>query len=183
VAQLYGYKQFLASSATPEDVVKAALQYKGLPYSFFYSRIQRKENGERVGRMDCLRFILYVAQDVGFLPMDFDIEKMRRPKPKVDMNEILWEFLRANMTEIPKSVNSLQKGDVLLIHNRDLSIRNREVHHIGLVIQLYEMEGFIGKWMHSEDYAMDKMGSVVEVEISQLDWPRIHSVWRWPYGT
>ena len=94
-----GYTIFLPARSSRAAIVETARRYIGVRYSARHAFVEYSESeGRFVGQTDCLRLLLFIARDLGYLPADFDVN-LPRPKPKLSRDEAMWELLRANLDE------------------------------------------------------------------------------------
>ncbi len=168
------YSIFQDAHPTRDEIVNAAMLYLGVAYSKRGAYIVwNPDLGLWQGRLDCLRFLLHVARDVGYLPSDFDVN-LSRPHPKLPVDALMWELLYANLDEIPKT--SVRSGDVLLLQYNDINPDLQEAHHVGIVTSAKPAP--FGSLIHCEDFEADGAGRVIETRIDIKIWNRIASAWR-----
>lgn len=168
------YTIFQEAHPARERIVAASRRYIGLSYSRWQSRaVWNAASGRMEGQTDCLRFLLFIARDLGYLASDFDVN-LARPQPKLSRDQAMWELLRANLDEVP--IDEALPGDVLLFIYADLNADNTEVHHVG--IQSSTRPFPFGSFIDCEDFDADGQGCVSERRMDGLQRKRLASVWR-----
>jgi hypothetical protein len=168
------YSVFLEATPTRAQVVETARRYIGVKYSARHASVIFLEaSGRFVGQCDCLRLLLLIARDLGYLPSSFDVN-LPRPKPKLSRDEAMWELLRANLDEVPRAM--LLPGDVLLFAYHDLNPDISGAHHVGILSS--SQPAPYGSLIDCEDFEANGAGGVAERRFDALQWRRLESVWR-----
>lgn len=169
--------KFLPATPTRSEIVAAATPYLGLDYSMRSVYVTRNADGTLSGKLDCLRLLLFICRDVGYLPEDFDMN-MRRPRnhfgkpPSAD--ETVWQMLRTNCTEVNK--NEVLPGDVLLMQFDDIDPRLNEIHHVAM--KMGQDPFPYGTMIHAINSNANGSGRVQEARIDQLCFNRIKAAYK-----
>jgi hypothetical protein len=167
------YLIFQDASPTRDEVVEAARLYIGVGFSLRGGLVTwSDELGRYTGKTNCLKFLLHVARDVGYLPADFDVN-LSRPHPKLPENELMRRVVKTNLDPIEYS--DVRPGDVLEMLYRDVNRHLTESHHVALVASV-EWTGCT--IIHCEDFEAWGAGKVVEITFDAKYRKRVVGAWR-----
>ena len=160
---------------TPAKLVRVAREYAEgfVSYSSRGSWIDRS-SGYVCGKVDCVRLLLYIAQDVGLLPAVLDINVPRPHDPgakPLGRDEFMLQLLEENCDRkwclngvFPPATETVREGDILLFQWPDSR------YHVAIKTDMDPLP--YGRMIEARDGE-----GVVEATIMADDWGQLVSAW------